>query len=57
MGAKSLYNRGVALWDKLPADVQNCKTKLAFKSATKKIYGNDMKRQRKLYFQRIQQRR
>ena len=54
MGAKSPYNRGVALWDKLPVEVQNCKTKVAFKTATKKIYGNDMKRQRKLYFQRIQ---
>ena len=47
MGAKSPYNRGFFLWDKLPPEVQNCKTKLAFKTATKKIYGNDMKHQRK----------
>ena len=52
MGAKSPYNRGIKLWDKLPAEVQNAKTKQSFKLATKKIYGNDMKTQRKRFYLR-----
>ena len=55
MGAKAPYYRGVALWDKLSIEVQNAKTKVTFKQATKKVYGTDMKNQRKLYFQRMRQ--
>ena len=52
MGAKAPYYRGVALWDKLPTTVQNAKTKLSFKSSVKRLYGTDMKHERKLFFVR-----
>ena len=55
MCEKSLYNRGVALWNKLGKEVQNAKNKQVFKTAVKKVYMTNVKGDRKRYYDRLRQ--